>query len=417
MKKIPTSSTGPATTLAEDGQRPLLVAHMTTVHPPLDSRIFVRQCRTLAAAGYRVELWVPHYREEVVEGVRIVPLPPPASRLERMTRTQVTLLCRALGRRADLYHLHDPELIPLGLVLRAFGRHVVYDAHEDLPRDLLSKHWIPRRLRRPVSRVAEAAEAVASRLLTGVIAATPVIGRRFPARRSAVVNNFPPTGEISPELGPPLGERKPLVLYTGDLAEIRGTRQMVEAIAQVPGALGARLLVLGRFTSEPLRLEVERLPGWEHVEFRGWCGWEEVRGALGAAQIGLVLYYPEPNYVEAQPRKLFEYMAAGLPVIVSDFPYWRSIVEETGCGLTVDPFEPGQAADAISWLLAHPSEAAAMGHRGRQAALKRYCWRAEATKLLAFYDRLLGGRGGDRTTTPDPSREDAGRAETQSSDP
>jgi glycosyltransferase involved in cell wall biosynthesis len=93
--------------------------------------------------------------------------------------------------------------------------------------------------------------------------------------------------------------------------------------------------------------------------------------------------------MDGMPIKLFEYMAAGVPVIASNFPLWRSIVEGSGAGLIVDPEDPHAIASAMRWILANPSQAAAMGMRGRQAVLDRFNWNTEAAKLLAMYDRIL----------------------------
>ncbi|MGQ9498496.1 MAG: glycosyltransferase, partial [Desulfotomaculales bacterium] len=165
-------------------------------------------------------------------------------------------------------------------------------------------------------------------------------------------------------------------------------REMVTAMTLLPEALGVRLVLAGKFVPPFLEDEVRQLPGWERVDFRGWQDRAAVARLLGEARAGLVVLYPEPNYVEAQPNKLFEYMSAGLPVIASDFPLWRDIVEEAGCGLLVDPLDPAAIAQAIQWILEHPKEAEAMGRRGQKAVFDRYNWDTEAAKLLAFYRRL-----------------------------
>jgi len=115
---------------------------------------------------------------------------------------------------------------------------------------------------------------------------------------------------------------------------------------------------------------------------------EAVVEMLAEARLGLVLFHPRPNHLESQPNKLFEYMAAGLPVVASSFPLWKEIVEGTRCGLVVDPLDPHAAANAIRWLLAHPEEAEAMGARGRQAVHDRFNWRREEATLLDCYARL-----------------------------
>jgi glycosyltransferase involved in cell wall biosynthesis len=131
------------------------------------------------------------------------------------------------------------------------------------------------------------------------------------------------------------------------------------------------------------------MPGWARVDFHGWADRPAVARILASCRGGLVLFHPEPNHVTAQPNKMFEYMAAGLPVIASDFPLWREIVDGAGCGLLVDPMDPAAIARAMQWIIDHPEEAAEMGRRGRAAVEHTYNWEAESTKLIELYRRLL----------------------------
>ena len=147
-------------------------------------------------------------------------------------------------------------------------------------------------------------------------------------------------------------------------------------------------MLAGAFDSASLEKEVRGLAGWSRVDFLGWQSRRQVAGLLGSVRAGLVLFHPVPNHVEAEPNKLFEYMAAGLPIVASDFPLWREIVGKTECGLLVDPLDPSAIADAIRWIFEHPDDAAAMGERAQEAARTRYNWDAEARKLLEFYGKL-----------------------------
>ena len=104
------------------------------------------------------------------------------------------------------------------------------------------------------------------------------------------------------------------------------------------------------------------------------------------------MFRPAPNNIEAQPNKLFEYMAAGIPVVASDFALWRAIVDDTGCGLLADPCDPNAIATAVAYLLSHDREAEAMGRRGREAVARRYNWSAEEPKLLHLYADLARER-------------------------
>jgi glycosyltransferase involved in cell wall biosynthesis len=361
------------------------VVNITSVHPPFDTRIFYKESKSLAKAGYDVSLIAQHDRKEIVDGIRIIPLTKPRSRLERMTRTVWQVYRKALEIDADIYHFHDPELIPIGLLLKRQGKRVIYDVHEDLPKQNLSKYYIPAVFRRPISVMVEALEAFSARRFDGVVTATPFINRRFLELgvNAVNVNNYPLASELA--LAENQWEKKEkVVCYVGDITKIRGAFEMLEAI----GKTKYRLLLAGYF--EPgLEDKLKQLPGWRQVEALGFVGREGVRAAMARSVAGLVLLHPTINYIDALPVKMFEYMSAGLPVIASDFPLLRQIIEGVGCGLLVDPLNPKAIAEAMRWLLNHPTEAEAMGRRGRQAVEQTYNWDAEAAKIIDLYNKLI----------------------------
>lgn len=375
---------------AGDPRRRRRIAHLTSAHPPFDGRIFHKEATTLARAGYEVVVVAAHERDDMIDGVRIRAVPVPRhGRRSRMTATMGAVWRAALDEDADLYHFHDPELIPLGIRLKLAGKRVVYDAHEDLPRQIMSKHWIRPWMRRSVSRAAAAAEHGGERLFDAIVAATPAIARRFRAERTVVVPNFPRLDELISTSARPMHERPPVLAYVGRISAVRGIREMVRAMMLLPAPLNARLHLAGTFSQEGLEDVCAREPGWQHVVPLGWQSRAEVADLLGQARAGLVLFHPEPNHVEAQPNKLFEYMAAGVPVIASDFPLWRRMIETAGCGLLVDPQDPEAIAHGCRRLLEDPEVAVAMGQRGREAVLKTYNWDVGAQQLLALYQRLL----------------------------
>jgi glycosyltransferase involved in cell wall biosynthesis len=306
-----------------------------------------------------------------------------------MTLTAWQVLRVSWRERADVYHFHDPELIPVGIVLALCGRRVIYDVHEDLPRQLLSKYWVPGWMRWAASRIAAVLEAVGSQLFRGVVAATPTIAARFPARKTRIVHNFPVVAELVTPGRRTLAERPPHAAYIGGIDAIRGIREMVDGVALIPESLDARLVLAGTFDPPELLDSVGRLPGWDKVDYRGWQSRTEVAGLLANVRVGLVVLHPRPNFLDSYPIKLFEYMSAGLPVVVSAFPLWRQIVEGAGCGLVVDPLDPTSISKAVQWLLENPEEAEAMGERGRQAIEAKYNWSTEAEKLTRHYRQIL----------------------------
>ncbi|MDQ2915426.1 MAG: glycosyltransferase family 4 protein [Chloroflexota bacterium] len=342
----------------------------------------------MAAAGYDVVL-IARARPDA-DDIRVVTLPSPNSRFERVTRTAWAVYRSSADRQIKLCHFHDPELIPVGLLLKLRGKRVVYDVHEDLPTQILNKDWVPSFVRRPVAALVAAAEFLAGHLVDAVVAATPTIAARFPSTKTVTVCNYPILDEVAASGDAvPYANRRSIVAYIGGISEDRGIRQMVLAIGKVSG-ISPELVLAGRFHPEGLESELARSPGWDRVRKVGWLDRIEVAELLARARIGLVTLLPLPNYVEAYPTKLFEYMSAGLPVIASDFPVWREIVTSAGCGLLVDPQDPDAIARAIQRLLDDPAQAEAMGKRGRDAVQMRFNWTTERDKLLSLYARLIG---------------------------
>lgn len=367
---------------------PVRITHVTTNHQSFDSRVFLKECVSLANAGYVVSLVVPHTESLERDGVRIAPIPQVKSRKERFLRSGWNALRAALGTEAELFHLHDPDLLPVGWVLKLMGKKVIYDAHEDRPKQILSKTWIPASLRPLVAGVTRLVESVSASLFDAVIAATPAIAETFPARKTTLVQNFPIVGELQPAEPRPYDDRPNQAIFVGGMTAIRGVREFVDAMALVPARLNARLVLVGAFDTQRFQSEVQASPGWERTDHLGWQDRDAVARLLGASRVGLVTYLPEPNHVAAQPNKLFEYMSAGIPVIASDFPLWRSIVDDAGCGLLVDPASADQVGEAIAWVLDNPDQAAAMGERGKRAVANRLNWDNESEALLGLYARL-----------------------------
>lgn len=364
------------------------IVHLTTVHPRDDIRIFRKECVSLARAGYEVVQVVGDgLGDAVVEGVRIVDLgAPPAGRLARM-REQPRRAHAWLQRlQPALLHLHDPELLPLGATWARRGVPVVYDAHEDVPRQILTKQWIPAPLRPLASWAFERYENWRVRGLAAVAAATPHIARRFAAvaQRSVNVGNFPLADELVPPAQPRQRERA--VCYVGGIMRTRGALQMVRAMARLPDV---RLLLAGRFEDAAIEAELRAESGWAQVDYLGHVGRAEVAALMARSRAGLVTLLPMPSYKDSLPIKMFEYMSAELPVIASNFPLWREIVEGQQCGHCVDPSDPNAIAVAIRALVDAPEHAGRLGRAGRAAVLSTYNWPRAERELLALYRELL----------------------------
>jgi glycosyltransferase involved in cell wall biosynthesis len=367
------------------------VIQLTSAHWVFDTRIFHKISKSLARAGYEVILVCRHDRDETVEGISIAAVPRTFGRLRRITVTFSRIYSKAVALDGDIYHFHDPELIPVALRLKLAGKRVVYDAHEDLPRTVLYKDYLPRWLRGIVAWTAERCEEFAARRFTAVVGATPLIADRFRRlnQHTAVVHNFPLPEEIGSNPPQAWEHRTSSVAYVGSICRERGIYEMLDAISRVRPSLDCRLALAGWFSPVTLAEEIMTLPGAGQVDCLGRLSREQVAELLGRVRAGIVVLHPEPNLVNCKPTKLFEYMWAGIPVVASDFPVCRDIVEKAKCGLLVDPRRPDEIAGAIEYLLTHPKEAEEMGRRGRDAAMKFFSWKSEERTLLDLYRTIL----------------------------
>jgi glycosyltransferase involved in cell wall biosynthesis len=291
--------------------------------------------------------------------------------------------------KPECLHFHDPELIPIGLLCKLMGMRVVYDVHEWVPTQIMRKHWLPHWLRRPMSLVMSRVEQLAGRWVDRIVAATPAIERGFPQEKTVLIQNFPIKEELETVGGITYEKRPPEFAYIGGITRVRSAVEMVQAVGKLGLERKVKLHMAGSFRPAEFRTEMEGTAGWEFVTFHGWAGRTEVAEILGCTRAGIVLCYPDPGYLDAQPVKLFEYMSAGLPVIASDFPFWRKIVEGASAGLLVDPQNLDAISDALEWILDNPGRAKKMGENGQRAVEESYSWNMESEKLIAMYRDLI----------------------------
>lgn len=361
------------------------VCHITTVHPAKDVRIFHKECVSLAKAGYPVTLLVLNGEDEVCDGVNIKGIIAPFSgRIDRIRRSPKIALEAALKENADIYHFHDPEFLRVALDLKKAGKKVIYDVHEDVPRQIFSKYWIPGLFRGMISKSFEHFENYIASRVDYVITATPFIRERFRLinRECSDINNFPKLSEFDLNSSPDFNSEA--VCYLGGIERIRGIVELVDSL----NYCDAKLILAGKFSDASVKAEVQKKDAWKKVDFRGFQDREGVNRAMRDSFAGMVTLHPTINYMDSLPVKMFEYMAAGLPVIASNFPYWASIIEESRCGICVDPLDPKSIAKGINQLFEDKAMARQMGEAGRKAVTDRYNWNIEEKKLLAVYDHL-----------------------------
>jgi glycosyltransferase involved in cell wall biosynthesis len=363
------------------------VCHITTVHPVDDHRILHKECVSLRDAGYDVTLIAPGERDGVVAGVPVVALRAPArNRFERMLRRPPAAYRAALALDADLYHFHDPEFLPWGVRLARAGRRVVYDAHEDVPTQVRGKEWIDARARAGVARAAARLEAACVGRLDAVVSPSAyALERLRPYQpRVAHIANYPRLDGMRPAAR--WDERLQAACYVGGITRVRGACELVDAMAH---ADGAELHLAGAISPPDLRDELERSAGWPRVRYLGRVAHDRVPELMARVKAGVIPLKPIPAYVDAFPVKLFEYMAAGLPVVAIDVPRWRAVLETHDCGVCVPYGSPRLLGEAIAQLLDDDAAARAMGERARRAAERHYSWETQAAALVGLYAELL----------------------------
>jgi glycosyltransferase involved in cell wall biosynthesis len=365
------------------------IVHLTSVHSPFDVRIFYKECKSLVQEGFHIILVAPGADQMIIEGVRMVPVFVPKNRKERILRTTTEIYKKAIALDADLYHFHDPELMPVGIVLKLRGKKVVYDVHEELANDILDKEWIPKLWRSPISFAINTFERLASFFYDGIVITRPALFKSFKKSKTVLVHNYPIVGELSWRGGKPFSERPAIGAYVGGGTPERGIKELVQALSLIPKNINFELHMAGIISPQKFLNELMDLPGWQRVKLLGWQTRAQIAELLNKARFGIVMFLPIANHLNSEPTKLFEYMSAGLPVIASNIPHWEILVKENGFGVLADPLNSTSIADAIQYLLSNPDESEKMGIRGQEAVIKKYNWDLQKEKLVELYEGIL----------------------------
>ncbi len=364
------------------------IVQITSAHSRNDTRIFLKICLSLVSKSHDVTLIVADgMGDSNCCGVHILDVGVFSGRLDRILNSPKLIFAKAVSLNADVYHLHDPELLITGLRLKHIGKRVVFDSHEDVPKQLLSKPYLNKPILWILSKIFGLFESWCCRQFDGVIGATPFIRNKFLKvhHNSVDINNFPLLGELDDHV--PWSSKEFEICYVGAIGRIRGIEEVMQAISLVKSKV--RLNLCGHFNEPELEQACKSMPAWLEVNDYGFVDRVVVKQVLGKSMAGLVTLHPVINYLDALPVKMFEYMSAGIPVIASNFPKWREIVLNNNCGLCVDPMDPEAISDAIDYLMQHQDEAKQMGENGRNAVINLYNWKKEEYKLFAFYDKFF----------------------------
>ena len=365
----------------------LNVTHISSAHSRNDIRVF-KMCKTLITKKFNVSYIVADGKNDDLEGqVNIYDVGASKDRLQRIIFTPSKLFIKAVKLSSDIYHLHDPELLFIGLKLKKAGKTVIFDSHEDVASQMLHKPYLNKVLLRIIAYIYKKIEKFALSRFDGVIGATPHISKKLSLINSNTIpiQNFPVFQKKSQNKNRHVS--KPYnICYIGGISKIRGITQLVRSLELTKNKVNLNLI--GNFDYEATKNKVSLEKGWSNVINHGFINQDQAFKILKNSIAGVVTFLPSENHIFAQPNKLFEYMSAGVPVIASNFDLWRKIIEVNECGLCVDPLDIKKIAEAIDYLIDNPQDLIKMGKNGEKAYLEKYNWSTELEKLSKFYNTL-----------------------------
>lgn len=361
------------------------IVHITTVHKRKDTRIFQKELRSLSLFFNDVTLIVNDCQgNEIANDIHIVDLNIPVkTRFQRFMKPFYALLKTVYRLKPDIVHFHDPELLLSGILFSLFGCSVIYDAHEDVPKQIMEKRWIPAVLRRIVAVFFSCFERFSVLFFKGIIFVIESQQQRLGFKNNIVLHNFPVALGYPDDVMSALGLN---FIHTGTLTDFRGLQEMLDALELLPE--GCNLLLAGILPPEALEY-AEKHSAWPRVQYLGWLDSKELVKTTRGAIAGLILFHPLSSMIHCSPNKLFEYMASGIPVIASSSSGFSKIVQSAQCGLLVDPQDYLSVYKAMLYLLENPEERTRMGNNGLRAIKEHYNWEKESVKLIELYNNIL----------------------------
>jgi len=355
----------------------------------------------LADAGYQVSLIARTPSPQTINGVKIIP--PVGSSRFRLLRFLLlpAVGVQALLQNAEIYHLHNPDTLPIVILLRMFGKKVIYDTHEDFSKRILIKTWIPKLLRRPLAFIVSKSESLISTIATASIATQQDVVDRL-NKHTLLLGNPPRANQelyarvskLADSIDSP--ECQVRAIYIGHINQPRGLYEMVDALAivnntTVNNTTHVRLWLIGPADKTDLDSASSR-PGWKYVDYIPSMAQELAFAYVERADVGLVVIRDAGGYAAIDPNKLYEYMVFGKPFIASAFEGWMDKLADTDAGWFVKPDSADEIASILLEIAENGEVAVNKGAKGRDF-IRHYNWETESQKLLELY-REIGAQHG-----------------------
>lgn len=324
--------------------------------------------------------------DEFFKNVHIWDVGAATGRLQRFFKTTKKVYLKALEVNADIYHFHDPELIPIGLKLKNKDTKIIYDIHEDYRTQIKIKPWINIYLRGVISFLFGKYENYASKKFDGLL--VPQIGMIEYFDHINPNTKFVANSMIIEDVSYDLDKKdytNKLCFHPGSLTEARGVFNMINVFEYLEDE---KLILAGAFDSNVTQDRAKRSEGWEKVEYIGKRPYSEIKEYHKKASLGLILFENIGQSHFAYTVKLFEYMYFGTPVLLPNFGDWVPFNEKYKCGINVDPKEPNKIAEKIRELNENPALKRKLGENGRKAIMEGLNWGEDEKRLLHFYESM-----------------------------
>lgn len=368
------------------------VCHLTSVHSIDDGRIFRKECTSLAANGFDVTLIACGNEsfEEIKNGVKRISLKVPVkNRLQRLLIRSRIVYKKALEVDTDIYHFHDPELIPVGLKLKKKGKKVIYDSHEDTAELIKTRKWIPKIFRSTIHFLFDYYEQNSIKKFDAIISVTPLLVNKFKKwnKNSLQITNYPiyKSALLEHSL---LNKRKDLV-FAGGITHAYMFENILKSLVKTKNV---RLKLAGRPVTSDYLEYLKSFEGWKKIDYYGLIPHIDVLELYNNSLVGIAClgYIANVGYKEGSlgVQKLFEFMGCGLAVICTDFKLWKEIIEKEKCGICINPYNVDEITNAIQYLIDNPEIAIEMGRNGQKAVEREYNWKTQEDKLINIYNNL-----------------------------
>jgi len=368
------------------------ICQITSMHPAYDGRIFERTCRELAKRGYKVTLIATCDEDKFVHGVQLLRIKPRKSLSRRLLSSYDAFeIARRLN--ADVYHFHDPELIPWMRWLAAAGKCVIFDKHENFIARF--KMWgMPSFIAKWLEILYHAYERNSISKFAGVVAVSDsILELSSGARKDGVViQNVPDVGRFRNILELDFKPRPYTIITSGSHSDHRNCRQTVQAMPYIlERHPETKFCFVGSYDPDDYKDQLMNLAcdlGVSgNLTLDDMLPWEENFMRLSKAHIGCVFYSDNINNRTTIPNRIFEYMMCGVVVLAHEFPELERIVNGSGCGLTLNTSDPNDIARKINRLLDNPAQIEEMSIMGRSAVNSVYNIGVQICGLEELYER------------------------------